>query len=393
MEIEPRDEQIKAIYTDIKDKEIDLRPDFQRGEVWSTARKRLLIDSIFRGWHIPPIHLIKVEGNTSEVLDGQQRLTAIRDFVDNQYSIDGTIQPVDEDILALNKLKFRDLNEEQVRQFNRYRIKVFEIVRYNHGEPGELFHRLNQSVKLTSAEQRNAFFGNIRDQVSDLVGLMVDLGVDKNVLGFSNSRMAYNDLLTRVCFTLENETIRTVITDKLLNERFRCVNGFDENIIEAVKGALVWFSKMKEGIVKGNLNLTKASSMSWLYYISDLNLKKVDYNSNQLEMAFHMLEKPKSAVKVNDSLKNQYCEYFGFSDLVLKELMLIYIERCSSRVTSLGSILIRDLLVSLSCYKAEIFTNGIDSSSKLLLELEGGLNESNVDVKSLIENLSENWKA
>lgn len=60
---------------------MDLQPDFQRGEIWTIQKKQKLIDSILRGWKIPPIHVIHNAQSVDEVLDGQQRLAAIRDFL------------------------------------------------------------------------------------------------------------------------------------------------------------------------------------------------------------------------------------------------------------------------------------------------------------------------
>lgn len=37
--------KIKSVYADIKDGELDLRPDFQRGEVWTT--KKEIIDRLY----------------------------------------------------------------------------------------------------------------------------------------------------------------------------------------------------------------------------------------------------------------------------------------------------------------------------------------------------------
>jgi len=81
--------KIKSVYADIKDGELDLRPDFQRGEVWTTKKKKLLIDSILREWYIPPIHTVSVGNGKAEVLDGQQRLTAIRDFWITSFKLMG----------------------------------------------------------------------------------------------------------------------------------------------------------------------------------------------------------------------------------------------------------------------------------------------------------------
>ena len=67
----------------------DLRiPRYQRGEVWKEPQMRLLIDSMLRGYHIPLIYLEHVVRSTAktrsehyEIIDGQQRINAMRCFV------------------------------------------------------------------------------------------------------------------------------------------------------------------------------------------------------------------------------------------------------------------------------------------------------------------------
>lgn len=131
--------KIKSVYSEIKDGDLDLRPNFQRGEVWTQNKKKLLIDSILREWYVPPIHTVALGAGKSEVLDGQQRLTAIKDFLDNQFSVDGNIEPKDEEILALHGKKFKDLPYEVQKRIERFGITIYEITEYNHGEPSELF--------------------------------------------------------------------------------------------------------------------------------------------------------------------------------------------------------------------------------------------------------------
>ncbi|WEL43147.1 DUF262 domain-containing protein [Pseudomonas sp. CBSPBW29] len=87
MRLIPSDPDVETLVSRINSGEVDLQPDFQRGEVWSKSKKQRLIDSILRDWHVPPIHVI--EDNYTgrlEVLDGQQRLAAIRDFVAGDFS-------------------------------------------------------------------------------------------------------------------------------------------------------------------------------------------------------------------------------------------------------------------------------------------------------------------
>src|SRR6185295_17799334 len=167
------------------------------------AKKQRLIDSILRDWHVPPIHVIEQpRSKKQEVLDGQQRLVAIRDFVNGQIPVDGLIEPEDPGIKALHGRFYADLPEDWQRQFNHFTIRIFRIVDYRPTEPAELFFRLNQPASLTGAEQRNAFYGPVREQIKSLVVSHVN-EMNRELLGFSNSRMAYDDVLSRVALTLE----------------------------------------------------------------------------------------------------------------------------------------------------------------------------------------------
>src|SRR5688572_8990579 len=203
MKQNPSDPDIQTIYQRIKQADLDLQPDFQRGEVWTTAKKQRLIDSVLRDWHVPPIHVIEAADGRQEVLDGQQRLVAIRDFLENKFTVDGTIAPDDADVTKLSGMTFSQLPSAVKRRFNNYTLRVFRITEYTPGEPGELFFRLNQPTSLTAAETRNAFFGAPRDQVRALVGLAESAGINRDRITMSSARMAYDDVIARFCATLE----------------------------------------------------------------------------------------------------------------------------------------------------------------------------------------------
>lgn len=395
MHIEPRDEKISSIYDDIKSEDVDLRPDFQRGEVWTTPKKKLLIDSIFRGWQVPPIHLVRVDHHKSEVLDGQQRLSAIRDFIENKFSIDGDIEPFDQEIKDLDGLKYKDLPDDKRKDFEKYRLKIFEITEYNQGEPGELFHRLNQSVKLTSAEARNAFFGSIREQISSLVHLMSEHQVDRDIIGFSNSRMAYNDLLTRVCYVIENKGLRSVINDKALTNRFRDTHEFEQEIIASISKAIGFFAHAKSVMSKNsvNANLTKATAFSWLYVLTTEFMEDVDPENEKILNAFINLEDSKARVVNNNQVNNSKFKLLINNASGIKEMLLLYIERASSRVTSIGSLLIRDLIINLSLYVEGYNAKSLSVEDKLILEkLVSDLSSVDCDVKFTLENAAEYWR-
>lgn len=392
MIINERNEKISAVYDDIVNRELDLKPDFQRGEVWQSSKKKLLIDSILRMWHVPPIHVVLLPDGTSEVLDGQQRLTAIREFIENKFSIDGHIEPNDQQIIEMHNKKYKDFDAEQKRNFDRYLLKIYEIKDYNQGEPSELFFRLNQTVKLTSSEARNSIYGDVREDIKQLVQKMDSYGVTKQVVGFSNSRMAYNDLLSRVCVYLEKGSIRAKVDDAVLNTRYREDRVFSQEIIFAVEKGLMFLGDVEKhlSIVNLELNLTKASTFSWLIFLSNLHLSNTslfESGSTSLFDSFIKLETAKSFVKDNKKLPAEILNYFGFSEQSFKELILIYIERCSSRVMSIGSIVIRDIIITIAVHKSYLQLPVTNDIYEIIKSLERG-----DDPKFVIENASEFWR-
>jgi uncharacterized protein with ParB-like and HNH nuclease domain len=61
-------------------------PDYQREpKLWSTKDKQLLIDSILNDIDIPKLYFHESGNKVYEVVDGQQRLWAIWEFLDSEY--------------------------------------------------------------------------------------------------------------------------------------------------------------------------------------------------------------------------------------------------------------------------------------------------------------------
>lgn len=63
---------------------LNLTPSYQRGDVWGTGARQLLIESVLRGIPLPSVILLKPSDGQSqlyEVVDGKQRLTSILRFV------------------------------------------------------------------------------------------------------------------------------------------------------------------------------------------------------------------------------------------------------------------------------------------------------------------------
>ena len=68
---------------------INIRPEYQRRLRWSTIQKSKLIESLLLNIPVPPIFLYESDAARYEVMDGQQRLNAVREFLAGDFSLSG----------------------------------------------------------------------------------------------------------------------------------------------------------------------------------------------------------------------------------------------------------------------------------------------------------------
>src|SRR5436853_3871836 len=72
--------------------QLSLAPEFQRNSVWPHAAKAYLIDTILNDRPIPLLFLQRISSAQTgkpgfSVIDGQQRLRAIFEFIDNRFRL------------------------------------------------------------------------------------------------------------------------------------------------------------------------------------------------------------------------------------------------------------------------------------------------------------------
>lgn len=344
MRLTPSDPDIQTLINRIKSDEIDLQPDFQRGEVWSTAKKQRLVDSILRDWHIPPLHVIVDSGSGQQlVLDGQQRLTAIRDFVLGKFSVDGNIEPIEPDLNSHHGKRYDSLRPDLKRRFDQFTIRVFRITDYSPQEPGELFYRLNQPTALTAAEQRNAFFGETRKQIKFLVDELEAQDINSGFWGFSNARMAYDDILSRAALFFEQNSLRKKVTAGTLADRFRSGDAFNAKAIKMLSEIIKLCGDVNRLIV-AKPQFNKGAAQSWLIFLSVARSFSKDVISPNVVADFiSKFEK--------DRLEHQagFIENDAPSNSLRAILLRAYEDRSSARVSDALSVQTRDFVIW-SCF-------------------------------------------
>lgn len=151
-------------------KNIILGPPYQRRSRWSANQKSLLIESFLLNIPIPPIFLFEKDFHEYEVVDGRQRLEAVRDFIENKFRLKNLVH-----FSNLNGKRFNDLDQQEVRLLMRRTISATILLTESKGFDQLdirmlLFDRLNTGgIKLNAQELRNAIFsGPFNDFIEKL---------------------------------------------------------------------------------------------------------------------------------------------------------------------------------------------------------------------------------
>ena len=149
--------------------QLEIAPRFQRRAVWNQKARSYLIDTILRGMPMPPLFMrLRVDPGTRrtvrEVVDGQQRLRAVLDFIRGEFPV----------MRIHNKefggMSYPDLPDGVQREFLRYKFVVHILEDISDAEVLGIFARLNTyTVRLNPQELRNAeFFGVFKQTVYEL---------------------------------------------------------------------------------------------------------------------------------------------------------------------------------------------------------------------------------
>lgn len=134
---------------------IELNPGYQRRRVWKDNKKKsLLIESLMLRIPIPAFYFYENEDGKYQVIDGQQRLTTIKEFVDGKFRLNGLEYLGKE----YNKKQFKNLDTKYIQRIYRTQIAVNILdARSPKNVIYDIFRRVNTGgVNLNPQEMRNA---------------------------------------------------------------------------------------------------------------------------------------------------------------------------------------------------------------------------------------------
>ncbi len=324
---------------------LDLQPTYQRGYVWKDDFKDKLIYSIIKSYptgniSVRVLKIPNAKGAKSEVVDGQQRLTTIRDFVSNQYIIksewskkiieviknyyesagvqDETVHKL---VKKLNnkgnvRLKFNDLPEIIKGNINSYNIPMTYIADSTDQQVREYFRFLQNQERLRAGEIINSMPATNLEVFLDNIS---HKNMFLDIIGFSDDRAEFDKIFYSIIGLFDSK-ISFGTTDKTIQSYAAKAEtptiGLDKvnTMVEQINSII--------SVGNSVLTVTRKRFLKYLLLLSGLKL--VDFSTDTV-LKLKTLKNIDDKLSVFFSAKANVIEeeYKGYSEAVIEEMRLI----------------------------------------------------------------------
>lgn len=292
----------------------------QRTFVWDKNRMSLLVDSILRDYPVPPFYAVvdgrKVKTSNGEVsvydcLDGKQRCTTLKMFLDNEFALQG-LEPfkTDDGEVDVNGMTYEQLPEELRDAFKNAHMNVYSFDDATDDEVVEIMARLNNGKPLSVID-------NTRIKAKDLAGikrlashkLFTEFLTEKALAGRQNEEIVVKTYLhlTNPESGLDNKNVRPVYEtlevtpeiEKMLVDRFDYLYNI---VTEMMRKAENKMPNVKRAVK----TILKKTHMISVMYVIDRAVKEDKEFEKTLECLVQFFDegKPSSSDEYNTACKN-----------------------------------------------------------------------------------------
>ena len=184
---------------------LSVNHDYQRSLVWTLPQKQLLIDSIINDIDIPKFYFHVISDGAFQIVDGQQRTFAIRDFMEGEFR---TADETEFDGQKLGNKTFGELPIEVQDRFGDYNITTVELYEHSEDDVKDIFVRHQEGAPLNAAEKRRALPGNMPSIVKQISETKIfSAGVH---LRFDDKRFGYQDVAAQIFHEFQQNRISII---------------------------------------------------------------------------------------------------------------------------------------------------------------------------------------
>ena len=324
---------------------LDLRPKYQRNYIWKNDFKDKLIYSIIKSYPIGNIIIRQLKspnekGAMSEIVDGQQRLTTIYEFIEGKYEIKSEYsrkiieeigqfygERVDLEFEKLKKklnnkgnikLKYSDLPSVIKGKFEGFNISVTKILEATDIDITEYFRFLQNQERLRAGEILNS----LSDSKMEKYLLKIEnLNSFCKIIGFNNERKEFDKLFYNIIGLMDNK-LSLGIPDNAIKKYVTSTDQIIEGQKE-VEDLLLQINEItneyKDIII---LNNTKNRYLKFLLLLMGFNF--VDFTKDT-ENKLNALEKIDNKLSVFFSSKPDVVnkDFKDYSNDVIEEFRMI----------------------------------------------------------------------
>lgn len=197
----------------VKNEKINFDHIIQRSYVWERTRKSALIESMIIGYPIPAVFAKRIDdgsgkrgSNTYFIMDGKQRLSTVKEFLNDEFTL-SKLSPVtyfdtdaDKEVsVDISGMKFSELPDGLKDFLNTVTFNVTYFDNLTKEEERELFKRLNAGKPLSAKNKTLASAKNIEE--------LLDIG----------SHKLFEDMLTEKARQNKNQVTLVMKAWAMLN--------------------------------------------------------------------------------------------------------------------------------------------------------------------------------